>query len=169
MTKKIIKTLIIIISLVVLSTILTLVYVNLDKSILVPVKGAKIHDYSQNSFGTPRVGHKHQGVDIFAKKGKAVISSTRGIVIYKGLLKLGGKVVLVLGPDFKLYYYAHLDTIMTNKFRLIEAGEQIGKVGNTGNAINTPSHLHYSIRYFFPYKMGKYLDPVPILNKTFNH
>ena len=56
---------------------------------------------------------------------------------------------------------------MTNKLSLIEPGEQIGKVGNTGNAKFTPAHLHFSIRNFFPYKMGKYEDPVPILNKTF--
>ena len=133
-----------------------------------PVYGAGIKDYDQHSFGAPRVGHKHKGVDIFASKGTPVISATRGIVIYTGVLKLGGKVVLVLGPDFKMYYYAHLDTIMAKKLSFIEVGQIIGKVGNTGNAKFTPAHLHFSIRNFFPYKMGKYDDPVPVLNSVVN-
>lgn len=141
-------------------------YIQADSRFFMPVKNASRNDYSQQSMGSPRVGHKHQGSDIFAKKGTPVLSSTRGIVIYKGMLKLGGKVVLVLGPDFKMYYYAHLDTIMTTKLHVVEVGEQIGKVGNTGNAKYTPAHLHFSIRNFFPYKQGSYEDPVPFLNKA---
>lgn len=141
-------------------------YIHADNRFFMPVKNASRNDYSQKSMGSPRVGHEHQGADIFAKKGTPVLSSTRGIVIYKGILKLGGKVVLVLGPGFKMYYYAHLDTIMTTKLNVVEAGEQIGKVGNTGNAKNTPAHLHFSIRNFFPYKKGSFEDPVPFLNKA---
>jgi len=141
-------------------------YIQGDARFIMPVKNASRNDYSQQSMGSPRIGHKHQGSDIFAKKGTPVLSSTRGIVIYKGILKLGGKVVLVLGPDFKMYYYAHLDTIMTTKLHVVEVGEQIGEVGNTGNAKYTPAHLHFSIRNFFPYRKGSYEDPVPFLNKA---
>jgi murein DD-endopeptidase MepM/ murein hydrolase activator NlpD len=143
-----------------------LTYIQADARFIMPVKNASRNDYSQQSMGSPRVGHKHQGSDIFAKKGTPVLSSTRGIVIYKGVLKLGGKVVLVLGPGFKMYYYAHLDTIMTHKLSLLQVGEPIGKVGNTGNAMSTPAHLHFSIRNFFPYKSGSYEDPVPFLNRA---
>jgi murein DD-endopeptidase MepM/ murein hydrolase activator NlpD len=149
-----------------LSLALLLAYIQADARFIMPVKNASRNDYSQKSMGSPRVGHKHQGSDIFAKKGTPVLSATRGIVIYNGILKLGGKVVLVLGPDFKMYYYAHLDTIMTTKLRVVEVGEQIGEVGNTGNAKFTPAHLHFSIRNFFPYKQGSYEDPVPFLNKA---
>ena len=82
-----------------------LTYIQGDARFIMPVKNASRNDYSQQSMGSPRIGHKHQGSDIFAKKGTPVLSSTRGIVIYKGILKLGGKVVLVLGLDFKMYYY----------------------------------------------------------------
>jgi murein DD-endopeptidase MepM/ murein hydrolase activator NlpD len=141
-------------------------YINLDSRSRMPVKNASKNDYSQQSMGSPRVGHKHQGADIFAKKGTPVLSATRGIVMYEGILKLGGKVVLVLGPNFKMYYYAHLDTIMTHRLSLLKVGDPIGKVGNTGNAKNTPAHLHFSIRNFFPFKNVSYEDPVPFLNKV---
>ena len=142
------------------------IYINSDYRPIMPVKNASKNDYSQQSMGSPRVGHKHQGADIFAKRGTPVLSATRGVVLYEGILKLGGKVVLVLGPGFKMYYYAHLDTIMTRKLSLLQVGEPIGKVGNTGNAKNTPAHLHFSIRNFFPYKSGSYEDPVPFLNRA---
>ena len=166
MRRKIIIISLIFLVIIGLSAVFLSTYIHADNRSTMPVKNASRNDYSQKSFGVPRIGHKHQGADIFAKKGTPVLSSTRGIVIYKGILKLGGKVVLVLGPDFKMYYYAHLDTIMTTKLHLVEVGEQIGEVGNTGNAKSTPAHLHFSIRNFFPYKQGSYEDPVPFLNKA---
>ena len=134
-----------------------------------PVMGGKQKDYDQHSFGAPRVGHKHKGVDIFAPKGTHILSATRGIVIYTGVLKLGGKVVLVLGPDLRMYYYAHLDSILTNKFSLVENEQIIGRVGNTGNARTTPPHLHFSISKIIPFNGKIFYDPVPILNNIYHH
>lgn len=109
-----------------------------------PVKGCTKNSYSQDDFLSPRNGHKHKGIDIFAKSGTPVLSATNGIVIYSGGgFKLGGNIVLVMDPHMRYHYYAHLSEIETHKFALVKLGTEIGKVGNTGNAINTPSHLHY--------------------------
>ena len=141
---------------------------------IAPVKGCTKYSYSQNGFGAPRVGHKHKGVDIFAKSGTPVISASKGIVIYTGVLSLGGNVVVVFGPAFKTHYYAHLKTTDTRLGKILNNGDPIGTVGNTGNAKNTPSHLHYSIGTILPkwYKdnnngLSFYTDPVPLLNKYF--
>ena len=136
-----------------------------DESIIMPVEKANYKSYDQNSFGAPRAGHKHRGVDIFAKKGTKINSATNGIVIFTGELSEGGKVVTVLSWRLKFYYYAHLNEILTTKGSIISQGDLIGTVGNTGNAKTTPAHLHFSISHFVPWK--KYLDPVPILNATF--
>ena len=88
----------------------------------------------------------HQGIDIFARRGTPVLSTTEGIVLRVGTNNLGGKVVWVLGPRGHRHYYAHLD-----RYAEIEAGDRvvagttIGYVGNTGNARGTPAHLHYGI------------------------
>lgn len=132
--------------------------------ICMPVKDATRNSYDQNSFGAPRQGHTHKGVDIFARKGTAVLSATSGVVIFTGYLSLGGKAVTVLSPDIKFFYYAHLDTILTSPMTWVSAGELIGRVGNTGNARNTPSHLHFSVCQIFPYK--RFFDPVPLLNSV---
>ena len=57
---------------------------------------------------------------------------------------------------------------------ILNNGDPIGTVGNTGNAKNTPSHLHYSIGTILPkwYNdnnngLSFYTDPVPLLNKYF--
>lgn len=139
--------------------------VNAPPRIIIPVKNATKHSYDQKSFGAPRVGHRHRGVDIFARKGTPVVSATSGLVIFIGNLSLGGKVVTVLSPDFKFFYYAHLDTISVGKFQYLTAGDNIGTVGNTGNAKFTPPHLHFSISRFAPRQI--YFDPVPLLNNYF--
>lgn len=139
----------------------------ISDSFIVPVKGAKKKDYDQNSFGAPRVGHSHKGVDIFAKKGTPVVSATEGWVVFTGVLSLGGNVVLVMGPNMKSFYYAHLDEIKTSSFSYVHKGEVIGTVGKTGNAKNTPAHLHFSISHTIPLSGRIYEDPIPVLNKCF--
>ena len=138
---------------------------NKPPTIMMPVKGASRSSYDQKSLGAPRQGHSHKGVDIFAKKGTDVLSATSGLVIFTGYLSLGGKAVTIISPDLKFLYYAHLDTIIISKLSWVSAGELIGKVGNTGNARNTPSHLHFSISQMLPYK--KFFDPVPLLNNNY--
>jgi len=143
-----------------------------------PVKGSTINSYSQNDFLSPRDGHKHKGIDIFAKSGTPVVSATKGIVVYTGIFKIGGKIVLIMDPHMRYHYYAHLSEIETQKFAIVNLGEEIGKVGNTGNAIHTPSHLHYSISNPFKlytyqvkgieYKIP-YLNPTVLLNQYFKN
>jgi len=102
---------------------------------------------------------RHEGIDIFAKKGTPVMSSTEGIVVGVGQNALGGNVVWVLGPASHVHYYAHLD-----RFAGLEEGDKVlpgtvlGTVGNTGNARTTPPHLHYGI-----YAAGGAINPYPLL------
>lgn len=83
-----------------------------------PVEGATKSSYHPNSFWFYPWGKSitHKGVDIFAKNGTNVRSSTYGLVIYTGRLSMGGNVVLVLGPKWRLHYYAHLQEIKTSQF-----------------------------------------------------
>ena len=42
-------------------------------------------------------------------------------------------------------YYAHLDTQLVAPGQIVRAGDPIGTIGNTGNAITTPPHLHFGV------------------------
>lgn len=175
---KYFKGLIIVLTIIGLVVISGIYYLHSDpRGYVMPVKNAKRTSYNQKSFWAYPWGSSghHKGVDIFAKKGTPVVSATRGIVIFKGVLSKGGNALLVFGPNLKLHYYAHLDKFEVEKFALVNAGDVIGTVGNTGNAKGKPYHLHYSIRRVL-LKLNDseisnksfYDDPVVYLNKTFN-
>lgn len=119
----------------------------LSSPLAMPVENIKTRQI-QDTWGTARSGgRKHEGIDIFAKRGTAVLSATQGIVLRVGTDDLGGKVVWIVGPNLSRHYYAHLndyaDQIQQGDW--VEVGEVIGYVGNTGNAKTTPPHLHYGI------------------------
>ena len=118
-----------------------------------PVEGAMVSDYHPDSFWYYPWGRSvtHKGVDIFAREGTALKSATSGLVLYKGHIGMGGNVVLVLGPKWRLHYYAHLKEISIPHFSWVSSNEQIGTVGSSGNAKGKQPHLHYSIVSMIPY------------------
>lgn len=120
------------------------------------------HTFS-STFGAPRSGGRsHEGNDIFAPMGTPLLASERGVIDNMGTGTLGGIKLWVIGESGTQYYYAHLiayaDGITDGT--QVEAGEVIGYVGNTGNAITTPPHLHYEIHP----EGGDAIDPYPLLH-----
>lgn len=104
---------------------------------------------------------KHEGIDIFAPKGTPAIAAAGGTVNNVTNNNLGGKVVF-FRPDGKDYtlYYAHLDSQLVQNGQTLKPGDTIGLVGNTGNARNTPSHLHFGI-----YTSGGAIDPLAFVDR----
>lgn len=145
----------------------------LPQRMVVPVQGATTADWDDNSFWAYPWGSSvtHKGIDIFKERGTDVISATHGVVIYTYEGGKGGKSVMVLGPKWRFHYYAHLDEIDAFPLQPLKLGAKLGTVGNSGNAIGKPPHLHYAITTPFPYwwlRDGKavqgnrkmfYLDP----------
>lgn len=109
----------------------------------------------------------HKGIDIFCNKGTDVEAPVYGLIVRKGYGTLGGNYVYLLGPKWRLYYFAHLDTILVEKFDIVSKGEILGKTGNTGNAINKPVHLHYSIETLIPYFWDYDETEIKAWQKTF--
>lgn len=120
---------------------------------MIPVQNAATKDCNANSFWFAPWGKSgvHKGIDIFAKRGTPVFASTSGLVIYTGNINKGGNVVAILKPKWRIYFYAHLDTINANTFDWASRTEAIGKVGDSGNAKGKPAHLHYSVLSLAPY------------------
>ena len=120
---------------------------------VIPVQNATARDWNANSFWFAPWGKSgvHKGIDIFAKKGTPVIASTSGLVIYTGNISMGGNVVAVLEPKWRIYYYAHIDSINAKTLSWATQGETVGAVGDSGNAKGKPPHLHYSVLSLVPY------------------
>lgn len=139
----------------ILFAILFIVVIGLliPQNLKMPVDKATTRDFNHKSYWAHPWGKSitHKGVDIFADKGTNIHSSTKGVVLLKGHAGLGGKYAVVLGPKWRLHYYAHMNEIKTSTLSFAGHNTIIGTVGNTGNAKNTPSHLHYSILTPIPY------------------
>ena len=133
------------------------------KRLPVPVDGVRASAI-RNSWGAPRErGRDHQGIDIFAKRGSPVRSTTDGLVVRLGQNRLGGKVAWVMGPGRQSHYYAHLSEFGAFKpGDRVSAGDIIGYVGDTGNARGTPHHLHYGVYQFG----GGAINPFPLITAT---
>ena len=143
-----------------------------------PVEGATKADYNKDTFWYYPWGKSvtHKGVDIFAKEGTNLKSSTFGLVLFAGEIKVGGNVILILGPKWRIHYYAHLKDIKISSLTWTNREKIIGTIGSSGNAKGKPAHLHYSILTTIPYiwridrdrqgwKKMFYLNPIDYLTE----
>jgi peptidoglycan LD-endopeptidase LytH len=125
----------------------------------IPVDGATRKDWNPKSFWFEPWGQSgvHKGIDIFAAQGTpvvsavpgVVISGVPGVVIYRGQLGIGGNVVAVLGPKWRVHYHAHLAET-SHQPLFVMPGQPIGAVGTSGNAAGKPPHLHYAVLSVIP-------------------
>ncbi len=136
------------------------------KEMSVPVEGMAVSSLASTWHAPRSGGRRHEGADLFAKRGTPVVSAVEGDVWRIGTDRLGGQVVWVLGEGHTLYYYAHLDAYAAGLSvgDHVERGQPLGFVGNTGNARTTPPHLHFGM-----YRIGwsglHAEDPIPRLKR----
>lgn len=124
---------------------------------LCPVKG---HQSAVNNWGAPRPGRRsHLGNDIFAARGLPVVAPVSG-TLRAASGSVAGLALYLAGDDGNTYYFAHLDQLTRSSGR-VDAGTQIGTVGNTGNARALPPHLHFGLQ---PPGSGP-VNPYPVLSK----
>lgn len=131
-----------------------------DTRLAMPLEDVKKKEIA-DTWQAPRgVGRKHEGQDIFARRGTPVLSATSGYIFNIGENNLGGQTVSVISKGGRIYYYAHLDSHASG----IEIGDRVttrtvlGYVGTTGNAQGTPPHLHFGV-----YTPSGAINPLPML------
>ena len=136
----------------------------------VPVAGvdrAAIAD----SWGDPRENglRLHHGTDLMAPQGTPVLAAAPGTVEKIWTSAAGGLTLYVRSParDWT-YYYAHLSGYAPglHEGQAVRAGEQIGFVGDTGNAGAGNFHLHFGLTRTTPdqhWYQGEDVDPFPYL------
>lgn len=103
----------------------------------------------------------HPAVDIFAPAGTPILAPVDGDSS-PSVVSNGGNSTILKGADGQFYYFAHArDGMLGGQ---VKRGQVIGYVGNTGNARNTPSHLHYAVasspKYFINWNGSGDLDPI---------
>jgi murein DD-endopeptidase MepM/ murein hydrolase activator NlpD len=130
------------------------------KGFVFPVYGR--HDYT-DTYGAPRADTGfHAGNDIFATAGTPVVAVCDGSLNRVGTLPISGNRLWVkcarTGDSF---FYAHLSAFATDTRSglRVKAGQVVGFVGSTGDAEQTPPHLHFEVHP----GNGKAVDPYPFL------
>ncbi|MGH2740413.1 MAG: murein hydrolase activator EnvC family protein [Actinomycetota bacterium] len=108
----------------------------------------------------PRPGGRvHEGNDIFSEDGARIFAPFDGLA-REHWGRLGGLAVLVYAPDGTFVYNAHMSRYAGVHGKTVQAGDVIGFVGHTGNAVGTPSHNHFQ---YHP-GGGEPVNPFPFLN-----
>ncbi len=90
-------------------------------------------------------GRSRAAADLFAPEGTPILSVFDGRVAAAGYDTIGGYYVLVDGTDRQVYYYSHLavpPAVIAGQ--TVTPGQVLGLVGNTGNASQTPPHVHFA-------------------------
>lgn len=119
-----------------------------------PVQGAQTSGY-----GAKRPTGDHNGVDFAVPVGTPVLPMAAGRVIAVGEDDRSGKWVRVQHPDGSVSSYAHLSDYSVKRGDAVEAGQPIGKSGNTGRS--TGPHLHLTYRD----PSGQLRDPTKVFGQ----
>jgi hypothetical protein len=109
----------------------------------------------------------HHGNDIFAPVGAPVLAVADGELFLVGWNMLGGNRLWLRDGEGNEFYYAHLSAFspLARNGARVRAGDVIGFVGATGDAIGTPPHLHFEIHPVALLWLGYdgVVDPFPYL------
>ncbi len=92
-------------------------------------------------------GNWHHGDDIFAALGTPVLSVAHGTVFSVGWNRVGGWRLWLQDDRGNEFYYAHLSAYspLAVDGGIVNAGDVLGFVGNSGDAEGTAFHLHFEI------------------------
>ena len=88
----------------------------------------------------------HKGLDIAAPRGTPIYAADGGTVVYSGWMGGYGYTVRIRhdGTGYETFY-AHNSSLLVKSGQHVYKGQQIAKMGSTGNS--TGSHCHFEIRY----------------------
>ncbi len=128
-----------------------------------PVNGKNQLTKSWGAFRASLQGQSHQGEDIMAANGTPTVAVADGTIkrLTRTETGLGGIYIWLIDNAGNEYYYAHLADIAPglDAGSKVTAGQQIGTVGNTGDARYGAPHLHFEVHP----GGGSAIDPYPDL------
>ncbi len=111
---------------------------------LLPTKGWITSYYGPRISPTSKILRMHEGLDIGARTGTPIVASADGRVIFAGAKPGFGKFVHIDHGYGIESFYAHAKKLHTKKGTIVNRGDLIAAIGNTG--ASTGPHLHYEIR-----------------------
>jgi murein DD-endopeptidase MepM/ murein hydrolase activator NlpD len=112
-----------------------------------PVYGQSSYSDTYGALRGDVSGGWHHGDDIFAALGAPILAVAHGTVFSVGWNEVGGWRLWLRDDRGWEYYYAHLSAYspLAVNGAVVNAGDVLGFVGNTGDAQGTPYHLHFEV------------------------
>jgi murein DD-endopeptidase MepM/ murein hydrolase activator NlpD len=118
-----------------------------------PVDGAVSSNFGRRWRGW------HRGVDIVAAEGTPIYAAAAGVVATSAIEPRYGRVVKIEHDGGFVTVYAHNLSNSVEVGQRVAAGQEIGNVGQTGQA--SSAHLHFEIRHEGRVVNPLYLLPLP--------
>ena len=91
-----------------------------------------------------RWGRMHEGIDIAAPMGAPVYAASAGTVTFSGVMGGYGNIILIDHGGGVTTAYAHQSELLVGSGTAVSAGQQIGRIGSTGQS--TGAHVHFEVR-----------------------
>ena len=107
--------------------------------VVFPVDGATL----TSPFG-PRWGTLHAGIDLAGPLRTPEYAAMDGVVLQAGPASGFGLAVYVQHENGDVTVYGHVDEVLVSAGQVVEAGDTIALLGNTGES--TGPHLHFEVR-----------------------
>ncbi len=130
-----------------------------------PLKSPNLHvsmAFGPNLHPLTNQWYIHKGIDFSTyRSGDAVMATASGQVVNVGYDSNYGNFVIIKHNHGIYTRYAHLSNYRVQKGRLVEQGDVIGYVGNTG--VSTGPHLHYEVHIG-----SDVVDPAKYVNVKFS-
>jgi murein DD-endopeptidase MepM/ murein hydrolase activator NlpD len=101
-----------------------------------------------DDYGAPRSsGRSHQGTDLMANRGQKILAVESGTLASVGWSDISGYKIWLTADDGSAYFFAHLNSFSPGieTGARVNAGQELGTVGNTGNASGGAPHLHFEM------------------------
>jgi murein DD-endopeptidase MepM/ murein hydrolase activator NlpD len=138
-------------------------------ALIIPVAGVRPEQLVDTFDDARSEGRVHDAIDIPAAAETPVLAAAGGKILKLFQSERGGTTIYQLSADQQMiFYYAHLSHYAAGltEGQLVQQGEVIAYVGDTGNAGAGNYHLHFSIAIVSDpkrYWEGTNINPYPLL------
>lgn len=99
-----------------------------------------------------KVQQFHNGLDLAAPSGSAILAAADGIVVAAAYSSTMGNYVMIDHGSDLFTIYMHASSLNVSNGQSVKKGDRIASVGSTGRS--TGAHLHFGVR-----KNGSYVNP----------
>lgn len=113
------------------------------KTATIPLKGRVTSKFGKRTSPASGASTNHNGVDISASIGTAIVSPLDGTVADINTHTTGGKQLIIKHTNGWRTGYAHLNAYAVQKGDKVKQGQIIAYSGNTG--ASTGPHLHFTL------------------------